>query len=142
MPDTAHYRIIKGECSQFAAFDENFDSGIKQMGLQSSVQFNYDAATRILRCNAGVSVLQQEKPLLKAVCSMYFEFEAETAAGFVREEGLEIPRPLLVHFASLSYGALRGILIDRSGDLSFRLPVLPPVNMGGIVTGPLCISGK
>lgn len=134
------YKITKGECSQFSVSEENYDSKCKEIKAGITVRFNYDTDSRILRCAVCVDMLQHDKSLVKCECRIHFEFSEASAQSFNSGDKVQIDRGILIQFASITYGSLRGILIAKSNDIPFAIPVLPPVYMQQIVQNDLILD--
>ena len=78
--------------------------------------------------------------LLKAVISSYFEISPESIDEIKDAEGhLQFNPFILVQFASLNYGSLRGALAIKTADTPLKDIVLPPIYFQSIITSGFSI---
>ena len=85
-------------------------------------------------------MLQEEKPLLKAELCNYFDIPEQTKEALNREGKLEFPIPLLVQFASLGYGSIRGVLFAKTTGSPLADFVLPPVYFDKLINNPFVVG--
>ena len=72
-----------------------------------------------------------------------FEIKEESVVEATLENGdVVIPRRLLVQLASLNYGTLRGIIIERTKGTPFSSVFLPPLIVEDIITEDLVVPDK
>lgn len=136
MDNRTEYRIIKTEIPQFAIFEDQLPDSSKNFNIQSSISFNYNHYCRLVKCTCGITFYNGGQPLIKAANSLYFELSEATEHRFISDESIQIPRNVLIHFATLTYGALRGIIIAKTENMAYSIPVIPTVDLTLIITDP------
>lgn len=128
------------ELAQFATFEESLDKSVNEVQFQTEVQFSFDKQNSVLCCRVTVNMLQEEKPLLKAELCNYFDIPEQTKEALNREGKLEFPIPLLVQFASLGYGSIRGVLFAKTTGSPLADFVLPPVYFDKLINNPFVVG--
>lgn len=128
------------ELTQFATFEESLDKSVNEVQFQTEVQFSFDKQNSVLCCRVTVNMLQEEKPLLKAELCNYFDIPEQTKEALNREGKLEFPIPLLVQFASLGYGSIRGVLFAKTTGSPLADFVLPPVYFDKLINNPFVVG--
>lgn len=140
MEQIIKYRYNKMELAQFATFEESLDKSVNEVQFQTEVQFSFDKQNSVLCCRVTVNMLQEEKPLLKAELCNYFDIPEQTKEALNREGKLEFPIPLLVQFASLGYGSIRGVLFAKTTGSPLADFVLPPVYFDKLINNPFVVG--
>ena len=140
MEQIIKYRYNKMELTQFAMFEESLDKSVREVQFQTEVQFSFDKHNSVLCCRVTVNMLQEEKPLLKAELCNYFDIPEQTKEALNREGKLEFPIPLLVQFASLGYGSIRGVLFAKTTGSPLADFVLPPVYFDKLINNPFVVG--
>lgn len=140
MEQIIKYRYNKMELTQFATFEESLDKSVNEVQFQTEVQFSFDKQNSVLCCRVTVNMLQEEKPLLKAELCNYFDIPEQTKEALNREGKLEFPIPLLVQFASLGYGSIRGVLFAKTTGSPLADFVLPPVYFDKLINNPFVVG--
>lgn len=127
------YKYTKMELEQFAMFEENVLSEDKEIQFQTGVQFSFDAANNILCSKVIVTVSQESSPIMKIDLNNFFDIALESVANLRQEGKVVFPPPILVQFASLGYGSIRGIMYAKTMGTSLNTLILPPVYFGNII---------
>lgn len=134
MMEQIYYKYVKMELEQFAMFNESFPTPGDDVQFQTELQFSYDKEQQIL-CNIiVVKATNGDKIILKADMRSFFHFSDESIAQLRRENGLIVFFPqLLIQFASLNYGALRGVLFEKTKGTVLSDYILPPLSLNRII---------
>ena len=127
------YKYTKMELEQFAMFEENVLSEDKEIQFQTGVQFSFDAANNILCSKVIVTVSQESSPIMKIDLNNFFDISPESIANLRQEGKVVFPPPILVQFASLGYGSIRGIMYVKTMGTPLNTLILPPVYFGNII---------
>ena len=127
------YKYTKMELEQFAMFEENVLSEDKEIQFQTGVQFSFDAANNILCSKVIVTVSQESSPIMKIDLNSFFDISPEPIANLRQEGKVVFPPPILVQFASLGYGSIRGIMYAKTMGTPLNTLILPPVYFGNII---------
>lgn len=133
MEQQVMYRFSKMELEQFAMFEENCDSGTKEVQFHTEAQFSYDTDNYILCSKIIVNMSAQEKPLVKAELKSYFDLLPESVESLRKDSRIMFAPPLLVQFASLCYGSIRGVIFTKTLGTPLNGFILPPVYFGNLI---------
>ena len=140
MKNQIEYRFVKNEIAQFALFDKNIVADIKEVQFQTETQFFYDKENRVLCCKISITMLQQEKVLLKVELDSFFELTAESVMQLQQDNRIVFDPMLLIQFASLCYGTLRGVLHVKTLGTVLNAFVLPPIYFQNIINKPFVVE--
>ena len=133
MENQIKYRFRRMELEQFAMFKENYNKDIKEVQFQTEVQFSFYKGISVLCCRISVDMSAIDKPLAKIVLKSFFEIHPDSLKLLLKEDKIVFPPVPLVQFASLCYGAIRGVLFAKTQDTPLAGYVLPPVYFGNII---------
>jgi len=135
------YRFSRMELAQFAVFDENYSVEVTEVQYKTEVQFSFDKDLSVLCSKIIVNETCNEKPLLKAELNSYFDIQKESLNLLRREGRLLFPPMLLVQFASLCYGSMRGVIYAKTLGTPLSNFVLPPVYFANIINNGFEVEG-
>lgn len=128
------YRYAKMELEQFAMFEENLNEEHGEIQLQTEAQFKYDKAQQVLCSKITVTFSNGETPLMRAVINSYFLIHQDSISRITDSEGhLVFPTSVLVQFASLNYGSLRGMIHLKTLGTKLSGYILPPIFFNEII---------
>lgn len=130
------YRFIRMELVQFATFDDASTSCDTDIEVSSKFQFAYNFDTDVMCCTASVTFTSTTSPLLKVELSSYFDIEPDSANSLRTSGDFIAPAELLAQFASLTYGAVRGVIFTKTIGSPLNRIVLPPNNISAIFQTP------
>ena len=133
MENQIKYRFRRMELEQFAMFKENYNKDIKEVQFQTEVQFSFYKGISVLCCRISVDMSAIDKPLAKIVLKSFFEIHPDSLKLLLKEDKIVFPPVPLVQFASLCYGAIRGVLFAKTQDTPLASYVLPPVYFGNMI---------
>lgn len=133
------YRYCKIELEQFAILEETYQSDMDDTQIQTGVQFSYDQDQHIICCDTSVILLQGDKTLLKTQLKSYFDLQPESVEALKEDGAIVFDEPLLIQFASLSYGSLRGVIYAKTLNTPFNNFILPPVYFSSIIDKPFVV---
>lgn len=129
------YQYAKIELEQFALFEEHLKESQTEVQLQTEAQFQYDKEQHVLCCKIAVTFLNGESPLLKAVADSYFLIHHDSINEITDDQGkITFSKQILIQFASLNYGSLRGMIHLKTLNTKLANYILPPMFFNEIVT--------
>ncbi|MFW9607824.1 MAG: hypothetical protein ACMV14_05245 [Prevotella sp.] len=129
--DQLLYKYAKIDLEQFAIFEENISSPIGEVKFECVVQFDYDKEHDVLCSKLIMTMKDGDKTLLRAVMCSYFIIAKESVEQITNDKAQLIFTPMvLVQFASLNYGSLRGALSVKCQNTPLADYVLPPIYLG------------
>lgn len=133
MNEQVLYKYSKMELKQFAIFEENLSPENNELNYQTVVQFSYDKENRILCSKVVITAMQNDKIVLKTDLRSYFDIASVSVEHLCQDNIICFPPALLVQFASLCYGAARGIIFERTQGSCLNDYILPPVYFGNLI---------
>lgn len=134
------YKYCKIELEQFAILEENYPAEMSDTQIQTGVQFSYDLDQHIICCDTSVMLMQGDRTLLKTQLKSYFDIQPESVEALKEGDAIVFDEPLLIQFASLSYGSLRGVIYAKTINTPFNNFILPPVYFSSIIDKPFVVE--
>jgi hypothetical protein len=139
MKKQIQYRFRKIDIAQFAMFLENGSDQIKEVAFKTDTQFGFDKDQNVLTCSIGVAMYKYDKLLLKIELRCSYEITAETIENLRQDNQYVFAPRLLIQFASLCYGTLRGVMHTKTLNTPINSFVLPPVYFDDLIKEPFVI---
>lgn len=127
------YKYSKMVIEQFAMFEENYKQQEQDVQFQTEAQFSFDNGNSVLCSKILVNMSADDRPLVKAELKSYFEIQPESITALTQDGKIMFPPQLLVQFASLCYGSMRGVIFTKTLGSSLCNYVLPPVYFGNLI---------
>jgi len=127
------YKYSKMEIEQFAMFQENYCQEVQEVQFQTEAQFSFDKNSSVLCSKIIVNMSDMDKPLIKAELNSYFHIQPESVNSLRKEGKIVFPPQLLVQFASLCYGSMRGVIFAKTQSNALSNCILPPVYFGQLI---------
>ena len=127
------YRFSKMELEQFAMFEENCNPEPTEVQFHTEAQFSYDKSNYTLCSKIIVSMSNQDKPLLKAELKSYFDLLPDSIEPLRKDGHILFAPNLLVQFASLCYGSIRGVIFTKTSGTPINNYILPPVYFANLI---------
>lgn len=140
MRNQIEYRFIKNEIAQFALFDKNITNDLQEVQFQTETEFGYDKENRVLCCRITVTMMRQDDVLLKTELDSYFKLTEDSIVQLQSENRIVFDPVLLIQFASLCYGTLRGVLHVKTLGTVLNAFVLPPIYFQNIINKPFVVE--
>ena len=125
------YRLVKIDINKFDIHPEGLKDG--EVSFQTEVQFAYSNIQHSVRCRLCVNLVQQENPLMESEADCHFELNPDSVNRMKQDENIVIPAPILIQFASLCYGTMRGIIHTKTIDTPINRFILPPMYFHEII---------
>jgi hypothetical protein len=132
MEQQVMYKYNKMELEQFAMFEENYNS-TAEVQCQTETQFSFDKEHSILCCRITINMLQDNNLILKSELKSYFDIKPESIEGLRKDNRILFAPPLLVQFASLCYGSMRGVIYAKTIGNPLNNIILPPIYFGHLI---------
>ena len=136
MIDQIFFRFIKLELTQFAIFESDNIDDEKPLELSSTFQFAYSYDDDVVCCTTTVVITNVIRPILKAELKSYFKIMSESVASMIEDECIILPTSLMIQFASLGYGSMRGVIYAKTMGTPLEKIILPPNDVQNIFTDP------
>ena len=138
-----YYKYEKMELKQFATFEEKLQHGTQEVQFTTQVQYSYDKGQNIICCE--MEVIMSPDPggytLMKAVMYSYFSIHDDSLGNIRDDRGRLLFTPsVLIQFASLNYGAMRGAIFVKTEQSPLARYILPPVFFNEIIDKPFIVE--
>ena len=140
MKSQIQYRFRKIDVAQFAMFLENYSDQISDVEFRTDTQFSFDKEQNVLCDRISVAMSKDGRPLLKIELCCYFEISAESIENICQDDQYVFEPGLLVQFASLNYGTLRGVLHIKTLNTPLNRFILPPLYYSEIIKTPFLVK--
>lgn len=139
MDKQIQYQYSKISLEEFALLEESCDANA-EIGFNNEIQFGFDAKSGVVRCLDTLIAIQNEKKLFKISVCGFFKIKPEDVPSLKVGGKYKIPSSILIQFASLNYGTLRGILFSKLQDSQFNFIVVPPIYMQEVIKEPFIVA--
>lgn len=137
--ENLYYRFKNVSVEQFATLSDNLLDSLP-MDYETQFSFQFSKDERVLVSRSEISLFQGKELKMKSIFDCAFEIKDESIVEITQEDGSIIfPRSVLIQLASLNYGTLRGIIIERTKGTVFSSIFLPPLVIGEIIKEDLVI---
>ncbi len=137
-----YYRFKNVSIEQFATLSNKLQENVP-IDYKTLFSFKYLKDENVLVSRAEVILLQEKELKMKTIFDCSFEIKKESIAEITQEDGsIVFTKNVLIQLASLNYGTLRGIVIEKTKGTSFSHIFLPPLVVGDIIKEDLIIPVK
>ncbi|MEE1087446.1 MAG: hypothetical protein UIC63_00610 [Bacteroidaceae bacterium] len=120
------------ELVQFAMFDDCYVDNDDDIEIANKFQFSYNFDENVMCCTSSVTMSKENRVFLKAVLSSYFGLEQNSVESLKDSNDFIAPAELLAQFASLTYGAIRGVIFAKTIGTAFNNIILPPNDVSNL----------
>ncbi|MDE6393866.1 MAG: hypothetical protein K2K77_00870, partial [Duncaniella sp.] len=119
-----------------ATFDVDFADDERPIELSSSFLFAYNFDDDIVCCTTAVIMSKDKVPVLKAELDSLFKIQEDSVKSMTEDECVVLPVGLMTQFASLGYGAMRGVIYAKTMGTPLSDIVLPPNDVQSVFNEP------
>lgn len=119
------YRLAKIDINKFDTHADNLKDG--EAEFRTEVQFAYSGTQHSVLCLVRINMVQQENPLMESEIGCHFELTPESVEAMKQEDNIVIPAFILIQFASLCYGTMRGVIHTKTEGMPLNRFILPPM---------------
>lgn len=122
-----YYKFNNLQIEQFAIFEDKFLGFDTEIMFQTGVQFSFSKTDNLFCCKIIVIASQLDNIIVKADLNNLFDISKESINSLTKDGLIEFPVPLLVQFASLGYGTMRGIIYTKTLNSKISPLITPPI---------------
>lgn len=132
------YRLAKISTALFETKENglNDDEG----EFQTEVQFSYNDSQHTLCCRINVNLTQEKQLIMSSILDCFFEITPDSIEKMKHDENIVIPAQILIQFASLGYGTMRGVIHSKTEGTDFNRFILPPMYFHTIIRNDFVIN--
>lgn len=125
------FRLSKIDINKFEINENDVKDGNAE--FRTEVQFSYNTNQRLVRCRIIVNLLQQEATIVHSELDCLYEISETSVKELKQDDNIVIPVPILIQFASLCYGTMRGVMHTKTLGTPANRFILPPVYFHEII---------
>ncbi|NBV36886.1 MAG: hypothetical protein EBR94_06405 [Bacteroidetes bacterium] len=127
------FYIQQIKTDQFAIIAEHF-SPTAGVELLSKIEFKLDLQQQRIGTFMSFEFHQSQKVFIKIACSCHFQIEPASWEQFPRtNSSITIPKPFLLHIATITTGTARGVLSSKTEGTTFGTFIIPTVDLTKMV---------
>lgn len=130
-PIQVEYRLAKIDTNRFDIHADNLKDGDAE--FRTELQFAYSNNPHAVRCRMSINMVQQGTPLMESVVDCHFEINTASVEALKQGDNIVIPAAVLIQFASLCYGTMRGIIHTKTEGTPINRFILPPMYFHEII---------
>ncbi len=132
------YRLAKIVTANFETNEKNLKDSEGE--FQTEVQFSYNDSLHTLCCRLNVNLTQEEKTVMSSILDCFFEITTDSIERMKSNDNIVIPAQILIQFASLGYGTMRGVIHSKTEGTAFNRFILPPIYFHTIIKNDFVIN--
>lgn len=121
------FQMKKISVKQFAILAESISS--KDINLNTQLGYQYSDEMKLIACEASFSFKVKDELVLLLVVSCEFQIHPDDWNGFIKADGIVLPKELMEILAVHTIGTSRGILFCKTEGTAFAELMLPPINV-------------
>ena len=136
------YRFKSISVEQFALLGDCFffDDSVE---IKTGFLFRFVKEECSLISVCDVEIFQKGELKIKATLDCSFEINKKSVEDCTKEDGsIIMPKHALIQFASLNYGTLRGVIVEKTKGTTFASAILPPLVVAELITEDLCVCSQ
>lgn len=137
--ENLYYRLKNVSMEQFATLDDRL-SAEDRIDFETTLPFRYIEDGNVLVSRSEVIIYQDRKIKMKSVFDCFFEIKEECLDSLKKDGHIVFPRSFLIQLASLNYGTLRGVIIEKTRGTAFSSIILPPLLVADIIEDDLVVE--
>jgi len=127
------FYIQQIKTEQFAIIAEHFTPP-EPVELLSKIEFKLDLQQKRIGTFMSFEFHQNQKVFIKIACSCHFQIEPGSWDGLPQtESSITIPKPFLLHIATITTGTTRGVLSCKTEGTPFATFIIPTVDLTKMV---------
>lgn len=138
--NTISYKIKSMRVIQSCITPENYlPEGETQ--VCNTISFAMGIKDNSLLCKHGLTISKKDGlPFVEIILETIFLISPDSIQGLMSETKIEFPRGFLVQCGSISYGTLRGIILQQAEEGGLSNIIIPPVFISNIIKEPMTID--
>lgn len=133
------YRIHGISIDNFIFQKELYSKG-EGFALGHNFAFALNKEQCLLKCFYTENMFQNDKLFLVAKLTVCLEIKQDSFEQLVDKGVITIPANFLVQCASLAYGTMRGVVVDRTNDEGVDDIIMPAKYLQEDITKPMVIK--
>lgn len=135
------YTIASMQVSQSVVIPERYSQG-GNIQINNSFSFGIDVDKSVLLCKHKLALRKHGKDFADFILDTVFVISPDSLKNLEENGKLTIPEGFLVQCGSISYGSLRGIVLQDAKKKGLNNIIIPPLYVNEIIKEPMIIDLK
>lgn len=130
------FNLKKINTKQFAIIDTSYDSSDDKVALKMDLSFGLNTEDLAIISIVKFQFKQKKNPFLLVEVSCEFDIEEGKWNSFLQKNknNILLPKSVMRHLATITVGAIRGILHSKTENTEFNQFILPIINLEEVIT--------
>lgn len=137
--NTISYRIKSMQVKNPCITPENYSKEGKTQ-IFNTISFKMVLSENSLLCKHSLTLNNSECPFVQITLETVFLIAPDSIKEMSATGKLEIPQGFLVQCGSISYGTLRGVVLQSANEKGLENIIIPPVFISNIIKKPMTID--
>ena len=133
------YTIVSMQVSKSVVIPEYYSQD-GNVQINNSFSFGVDISKSALLCKHRLALIKQDKVFADFVLDTIFMIAPDSLEKLKENGKLTIPEGFLVQCGSISYGSLRGIVLQDAKKKGLNNIIIPPLYVNEIIKEPMIID--
>lgn len=138
---TINYKIASMRVALSQITKEKY-SNEGNMKIGNSFAFSINEENCLLLCSHKLVLKKNEQVFAEIVLETIFAVSVESFNEMKKDGKIEIPQGFLVQCGSISYGTLRGIILQNAKEAGLDNIIIPPLYVDTVIKGPMIVDLK
>ena len=134
------YKILSMQVNRSNITPECYEKEESNMQIANSFSFGVSVDNCLLICNHSLTLKSSEKVFAEVELQTIFSISEHSFNGMKEEGKIKIPDGFLVQCGSISYGSLRGIVLQDAKKAGLDNIIIPPLYINNIIKEPMIID--
>lgn len=134
------YKIASMEVIQSELTPKNYN-GENKVEMNNTLSFGISEGDNTILCITHALILYSENTIFAEITlQTIIKLTKDSVEGMIKKNKLEIPRDFLVQCGSISYGSMRGIVVEEAKKVGLPNIVLPPYYVSALIKKSLVVD--
>lgn len=133
------YKIASMRILHSSIVPEYYDRK-KNIQINNSFSFGVNVEHCLLQCCHTLTLKQEKKLFMEITLETVFAILPQSFNAMIKENKLNIATTFLVQCGSISYGSLRGIILQETNEKKLNNIIIPPLYIDEIIKEPMIVD--
>lgn len=139
---TIKYKIASIQVASSQITKENYSDEGVGMKIGNSFSFAVNEENCLLLCKHKLVLKKNEQVFAEVTLETIFAISQDSFNNMKKDGRIEIPKDFLVQCGSISYGTLRGVVLQDAKKAGLDNIIIPPLYVDTIIKKPVIIELK
>jgi hypothetical protein len=138
---TINYKIVSMQVASSQITKEKYsDEGSTKIG--NSFAFTINEENSLLLCSHKIVLKKNEQVFAEITLETIFAISPDSFKKLKKDGKIEISKGFLIQCGSISYGTLRGIILQDAKKAGLDNIIIPPLYVDTIIKEPMIVDSK